>query len=219
MNTDKYQAVIAKKQPLLKKIDELREIVRLKKPLGIESFFESEADLTEYDQQEAEILPEELEIDSIVADLNEITRQTFNNPYWDGYIEPGITASVFIDGKCLWTLRGEKLNVPPFKVEGDDRKELRQVKLGLDRPITKQRLIDIAERFGATWEMEAKTFRCYAIGTRDEVMPQDDEAHSTYHEEVRWCIRKEGKDWELLFSPGSGPDWVLENGENMDKYL
>ena len=222
MNINAYQDVLSRKAPLNARITELMKIIAQKKPLNASVLFYgncTDEDRDALNVQFKTVLPEEQEISSIQEQLSAITKKTFNNPYWLGYIEPGESASIFIDHRCLWidSVTKVKLTIPPYRAN-----EMgiipSQVKLGLDRLVTKKRLIDIAEKFGAETELTAQTLRHYKIGTREEVSPQDDEAYSTYHEQVSWMIRRTESEWELLFSPEDGA-WFYEDGENTDRYL
>lgn len=152
MNT--FDEVIAKKAAINEKITTLQIIVDEKKPLKFDAWEMSEADLSAYEEQESEKIEEEIEIETLIKEIQDINRATINNPYWVGYVDVGRKASVWMDGKCVWLddngnvigkleINNDKFGCP-LLADGQY-----QLKVDLGKPITKQRLIEVAEKIGA----------------------------------------------------------------------
>lgn len=127
------------------------------------------------DKTQAEIQLE-IELSAKQAELRELRKKTINNPVWDGYIEPGKTASIFIDHRCLWTdddgqkitdLKKQVVDHQIIILEGQH-----QGVADLSKPITKERLDHLAQRFDAKNCVTIVDWRFYGARSGEE-LPND----------------------------------------------
>lgn len=157
-----------------------------------------------------EVLQLEADLDNKQEQYRELYGKTINNATWEGYIEAGRTASIFIDHQCLWVDddqkkidKLEKTNIGSWVVILPGQ---RQCLADLGRAVTSERMRDLAVKFGAKHCVTITDWRFYDAESGAELPDDfDTELIASTSAKVEWrlAINEDGST-EFDFSPNFG---------------